>query len=79
MMIHTNAKHAINYANDGRNPKGVGYIQGKGWVAYDLMKGCPEGAVPEFVCLQGHMPIPLTEMAQVVWLSILREALHDAT
>ena len=73
-MFHTNATTAINEAS-AQAPCGIGYRKGSGWFTYNVTAGCPIDCEPEFfVAKQGTLPLPLTETAIEVWLSVLRSA-----
>ncbi len=57
-------------------PCGVAYRLGHGWFTYDACAGLESTAdEPEFfMAKQGTIPIPLTDRAVEVWISILRAA-----
>ena len=76
-IIHDNAVGAIRQAShDGTGRDAVAYIKSKGWIAYDLRNGCPQGGEPEFIfCRPGALPFPVSETAIDVLASILREKL----
>lgn len=74
MIYYNNARDAILYASHDNVNFFVGYAQGKGWHRYNPLQGCPEGSVPEFMCSPGKLPIPLSEIAIDVLVSLLLES-----
>jgi hypothetical protein len=76
--FYTDASDAIRAAG-AYAPCGIGYRKGKGWFVYDLTKGCPDSARPEFlISAKGHLPCPLSEDAMEVWMSVLRSRISEA-
>jgi hypothetical protein len=74
-IYYQNAADAIQYASIIA-PRCVGYRQGKGWFVYDAQDGCPADSQPEFfIAKRGTLPLPMTETAVDVWLSVLRALL----
>ena len=75
---YSDARHAVNFAALTA-PQCVGYRQGKGWFVYSPLDGCPADCEPElFIAAQGTLPLPLTEVAMEVWLSIVRASVSQA-
>ena len=75
MMYFEEVDKAINFAA-ATAPACVGYRCGNGWFTYKPTEGCPRDSVPEFfVAKQGTHPLPLSETAQKVWMSLLEAKL----
>lgn len=74
MFHYQDAKLAINAAA-AQAPSCIGYHRPHGWIIYKAQDGCPPDVEPEFFLVkQGFHPIPLTNDAWDVWISILRQA-----
>lgn len=51
--------HAIKAATA---PCGIAYVQGQGWLPYDLKQGCPPNDKPDLLfLLPGFLPFPLND------------------